>query len=155
MDFIYRLVIAFVLIALGLVLYQAWNRWQLGRLGRGNVQGLPGLEGWRSGVPAVLYFTTPDCVPCRTAQRPALERLKGELTDGVQVIEVDASAQTVVADHWGVLSVPTTFVLDRAGQPRHVNHGVASAEKLKRQLVDVENNKEEKFRLSQPNYQVK
>jgi hypothetical protein len=39
-----------------------------------------------------------------------------------------------VADYWGVLSAPTTFIIDARGQPRAVNHGLASMEKLLRQL---------------------
>ncbi|HLE53485.1 MAG TPA: hypothetical protein VI755_15570, partial [Anaerolineales bacterium] len=42
------------------------------------------------------------------------------------------------ADYWGVLSVPTTFIIDRRGRPRRVNHGVASAEKLFKQIEDVD-----------------
>ena len=34
--------------------------------------------------------------------------------------------------------MPTTFVLDAAGAPSHVNHGVAAAEKLKRQIAEDE-----------------
>jgi LmbE family N-acetylglucosaminyl deacetylase len=68
-------------------------------------------------------------------QAPALMQLQDELgQDGVQVIPIDAIRQSEAADAWGVLSVPTTFVLDRSGQARQVNHGVARAEQLKRQI---------------------
>ncbi len=137
MDLLSRVLTSMVFIALGLLAYLAWNRWHLRRLSRASVQRAPGLEQWRPGVPAILYFTTPDCAPCRTLQRPALERLKRELTDGLQVIEIDASAQTAVADHWGVLSVPTTFVLDTLGRPQTVNHGATQAKKLRRQLEEL------------------
>jgi thioredoxin 1 len=136
MEIFTRLLLALALCLLGLGLYWAWNRWQLQRLSRARTEA-PGLEGLRPGVPALLYFTTPDCAPCRTTQRPALERLKTELGEGLQVLEVDASLRPSVADYWGVLSVPTTFVIDAAGQPRRVNHGVASKEKLKQQLEEV------------------
>jgi hypothetical protein len=54
--------------------------------------------------------------------------------DRLQIVEIDAASQPEVASKWGVLSVPTTFVLDHKGQPQHVNHGVASYEKLLRQM---------------------
>ena len=136
METLIRLLSATLIIALGIGLYRGWNRWQLNRLSRRRATA-PGLEKLRPGLPAILYFTTPDCVPCRTAQRPALERLKAEMAGGVQVLEVDAGAQPVVADYWGVLSVPTTFIIDPAGRPRRVNHGVTSKEKLKQQLEEV------------------
>lgn len=123
-----------ILIA-GLLLCAYWgvNKLILARL-RGK-QG--GLENLRSGVPAILYFTTPGCVPCKTVQRPALSRLQEHLGDSIQVIEVNAASQPELADYWGVLSVPTTFIIDAHGQARRVNHGVTSAEKLQAQIEEV------------------
>jgi thioredoxin 1 len=140
MEIVTRLLIALALAGLGLLAYTAWNRWQFFRLrapAAGDRRAAPGLEAWQSGRPAILYFTTPECAPCRTMQRPALERVRAELEARIQVIEIDASVQTAAADHWGVLSVPTTFVLDAGGAPQHVNHGVAGAQKLLRQLESV------------------
>ena len=97
-----------------------------------------GLEGIRPGIPAVLYFTTPSCVPCKTVQRPALARLQERLNDSIQVIEIDAAVRPDLANYWGVLSVPTTFIIDGRGRPRRVNHGVSSAEKLEEQIEEVE-----------------
>jgi thioredoxin 1 len=97
-----------------------------------------GLETISPGIPAILYFTTPTCVPCRTVQRPALAKLQERLGDSIQVIEVDAAAQPELANYWGVLSVPTTFIIDGRGRPRRVNHGVSSAEKLQNQIEGVE-----------------
>ena len=87
---------------------------------------------------AVLYFTTPYCVPCRTTQRPALARLMEHTAGAVQLLQVNAIEQSDLAESWGVLSVPTTFVNDSDGQARRVNHGAASAEKLLNQLEEVE-----------------
>lgn len=138
MDIVIRALIALALAGLGLLAYTAWNRWQLRRLrARAGGRRPPGLETWEAGRPGLLYFTTPECAPCRTMQRPALERLRADLGPRLQIVEIDASAQPAVADHWGVLSVPTTFVLDAAGAPRHINHGVASAAKLSQQLAAI------------------
>jgi thioredoxin 1 len=92
------------------------------------------LPGWQPGRPVILYFTTPDCAPCRTIQRPALQRVQAEWGDRLQVIEVDATRHADLAKRWGVLSVPTTFLLDTTGKPRFVNHGVTRAEHLMEQL---------------------
>ncbi len=131
-----RVEISGAIIAVGIALYWGWVRLQLWRLQR-TTKATPGLETLNSGLPAILYFSTPECVPCRAAQEPAFETLLGELGARLQVIQIDATAQPAVADYWGVLSVPTTFVIDHLGRPRRVNHGVASARKLSGQLKEL------------------
>lgn len=121
----------------GLAAYWVLNRVFLRRM-RGRTLGLESLE---PGVPAILYFTTPDCVPCKTQQRPALHALAEQLGAQVQIVQVDATERPELADYWGVLTVPTTFIIDGEGQPRGINHGVASAEKLLSQLETVEGRK--------------
>jgi len=93
------------------------------------------LSAFTPGTPGILYFTTPDCLTCKAAQKPALRELTQRLPGGVQVIEIDAADNRSMAHAWSVLSVPTTFVLDRDGKPRQVNHGFASANKLLGQLA--------------------
>ena len=118
------------IVALGLLIYWAGNRMQMARLRKPS----SGLEDFAVGTPGILYFTTPDCVPCKTQQQPAFKRLTEELGIKVLIVEVDATQRPDLADYWGVLSVPTTFIIDSKLQPRGVNHGVASAEKLKKQI---------------------
>lgn len=95
------------------------------------------LERFERGLPGIVYFTTPDCGACKTVQRPALSALRERLQSSLQIIEVDAAERPDLARAWSVLTVPTTFILDREGRPRHVNQGVASAEKLASQLQSV------------------
>jgi hypothetical protein len=90
-QMLFRGFIALGLIGLGLVLYWAWNRLQLRRLGGVQTGRLRGLETFRPGVPGILYFTTPDCQVCLTAQKPALRRLEAEMGSAVQIAEVDAT----------------------------------------------------------------
>lgn len=130
-----RAIIAVGIAAAGLAIYWAWNRWQLHRLVQG-ASAAPGLAGLRPGTAAVLYFTTTDCSVCRTVQQPALAQLEAALGDTIQIIEINATEQPSVADYWGVLSVPTTFIIDRQGQPRRVNHGLTRREKLAAQLAE-------------------
>jgi thiol-disulfide isomerase/thioredoxin len=84
--------------------------------------------------PVIVYFTTPDCAPCKTVQRPAIHQVSKLLGENLQVIEIDAAERPDLAKVWGVLSVPTTFLLDARGEARYVNNGVARAEKLMEQI---------------------
>ena len=84
--------------------------------------------------PVIVYFTTPDCAPCKTVQRPALEKLINLLGEKLQVVEIDATERPDLAKTWGVMSVPTTFLLNAKGEARYVNNGVTRAEKLMEQL---------------------
>ncbi len=84
--------------------------------------------------PVLVYFTTPDCAPCKTVQRPAIDRVSNLLGEKLEVVEINAYEQPDLAKTWGVLSVPTTFVIDERGEARYVNNGVARAEKLLEQI---------------------
>lgn len=129
-DLLERLLLSLAIIAAGMAAYLTFNRLTLARAG----SKVRRLKSYRPGLPAVVYFTTPTCTPCKTMQRPTLRRLQENFGKWFQVIEVDASAHPNLANEWGVVSVPTTFIIDAAGKPRHVNHGVATAEKLIQQL---------------------
>ncbi len=129
-----RLTLLLILALLAVLMVGGLRRWQVFRARRTALSD-PLISGLRPGIPAILYFSSPTCAPCRTQQRPALQRLLAELGDRVQVIEVNALEQRDVADRWGVLSVPTTVVLDWQGRPRAVNNGVTGPETLRRQLL--------------------
>lgn len=133
-----RLAWALAIIAAGLLTYRLMNRWILARAARtARRVDLPGLSGSRRETPVLLYFTTPTCAPCKTVQRPAIQRLQAQLGERLQVVEIDAAAQPEIASRWGVLSVPTTFILDAQGRPRHVNHGVTPQDKLLHQVNEA------------------
>ncbi|HEX2905857.1 MAG TPA: thioredoxin family protein [Phototrophicaceae bacterium] len=129
-----RLVLAVVLLALAFAAYQLLKQRNLQRAAATAAVD-PILDDFKPGIPAIVYFTTPGCIPCKTQQQPALSRLRTELGENnIQIIQIDAVENPDAADRWGVFSAPTTFILDPHGQPREVNHGVADAAKLKRQI---------------------
>jgi thiol-disulfide isomerase/thioredoxin len=92
------------------------------------------LDEYAPGRPAVLYFTAPGCVPCRLIQKPALAELTQQVGPDLQIITVDASLDPDLARSWGVLSVPTTFLIDSQGHPRRVNHRAVIASALLEQF---------------------
>ena len=93
-------------------------------------------EGWQS---------RPDMSPFTRAFRASIlarARFIEDLVAGQAVLGVDqyvilgagldtfAQRRPELASRRGVMSVPTTFLFDPRGQLRHINHGVARAEKL-------------------------
>ena len=132
-----RVLLSIALIVLGTIGWIVFNRLSVRRAARMAVQHAddPALSSLQVGIPAVLYFTTPSCAPCRTLQRPALDQLKTAFgSDRIQVLQIDATEQPELADRWGVFSAPTTFILDSSLTPRLINRGVASFETLKNQV---------------------
>jgi thiol-disulfide isomerase/thioredoxin len=134
-----RLVLLVVLalaVALAVQGVRAWNAARTRRL-----LGQPGSSAWASlstapdGRPTVVQFSTASCAACHTAQAPAVAHLEQQLgSAAVRVINVDAAAQPAVARAFGVLTVPSTVVLDADGTVRAVNQGFASTARLLQQL---------------------
>lgn len=130
MDILLRFGLAVVIIGLGAFAYWLFNQRLLIRA-RNNIFT---LFNTLPNKPVLVYFTTPDCAPCKTIQRPAINRVSHVLGAKLEVVEIDATERPDLAKAWGVMSVPTTFVLDTRGEARFVNNGVARAEKLLEQI---------------------
>lgn len=130
-----RTLIVILLFILGFAAYTLFTRRQINRVASLDSAQDPILSRLAPGIPAIVYFTTPYCLPCRTQQQPALARLRETLGEtNVQIIQIDATEDPDSADRWGVFSAPTTFVIDRNGKTTAVNHGVADTFKLRQQL---------------------
>jgi thioredoxin-like negative regulator of GroEL len=130
-----RLLLLIALLAAGYLAYRLLTRRQM-RAAADQAPADPLLADVAPGAPVIVYFTTPTCAPCRLQQTPTLEALQRELA-GLRVIRVDAEQNPDAADRWRVFSVPTLFVLDGSGQPRHVYNGVVDAATLRRDLERV------------------
>jgi thiol-disulfide isomerase/thioredoxin len=131
-EVILRGLVALTLLIAGFAIFRMWTL-RHRRHASFVAQRDPLLERVPPGVPAIVYFTTPTCIACRSAQTPALRQLQSELGDGIHVITVDAVDQPDAASRWGVLTAPTTFVLDPNHQTVAINHGTADSALLKRQ----------------------
>ncbi len=128
-----RLLIVTVLFTLGFAAYIAYTRYQMRRIS--SLDADPIRQRLTPGIPAIVYFTTPGCLPCKTQQQPALMTLTHLLGESqLQIIQIDASEEAATAERWGVMTAPTTFIIDRDGRTKAINHGVADAGKLQRQI---------------------
>lgn len=129
-DVLSRLGLAIAIIIVGVLAYWFLNQHLLVRAGNN----IFSLFNQLPNKLVIVYFTTPDCAPCKTIQRPALNQVLSMLGEKLQVVEIDATERPDLAKLWGVMSVPTTFLLDAHGKARYVNNGVARVEKLMEQI---------------------
>lgn len=125
-----RLILALALLAVGYLLVRRFQSNQLKRASAAD----PLLADLTPDRPTIVYFTTPGCMTCKTAQQPALQRLQQALAGRLHVVQVDASQHPDAATRWGVQTAPTTFVLDSSGKPIAVNNGFADEALLRKQL---------------------
>jgi len=125
-----RGLIAIGLIIIGVVFYSLWSK----RQRKVAEIALPGLEGRIPNIHLIVYFTTITCSPCKTVQRPALEKVQQTFGDRLQVITIDACEQVDLANQWGVMTVPSTFIFSPENELLAHNIGVANVEKLLMQL---------------------
>ncbi len=116
-----------MVLALGVA---ALKRWQKGKGSRARHLLLPG-----SGKVSIVYFHSPSCVTCRVSQKPILDRLLAQVgANMLRLVPIDVTEKTGVAREWGVTTVPSTYVIDPAGEVAHVNNGLTSELTLRRQL---------------------
>lgn len=129
-EILLRFALAVGIIIAGVGVYWLLNQRLLSRAG----DNLNSLLNPLPNKPTIIYFTTPDCAPCKTVQRPALDKLSNLFGEKLHVVEIDATERPDLAKTWGVMSVPTTFLLNSRGEARYVNNGVARVEKLMEQI---------------------
>lgn len=112
----------------------AWQVWRLRALQASSSAPSP-LAGIVGDGPTLLYFTTDDCAQCRFQQRPILDRLSAAAP--IPVVTLDAIAREDLARHYGIMTVPSTVVLDAQRAPVAINHGVAPLHKLQSQVAPL------------------
>lgn len=89
------------------------------------------------GRPAVVAFSTPACIECRSRQAPALSRLALSVGDAVTVRTLSALEHPTLVRQIGILTVPATVVVDAAGRVRHLNLGFTAETTLREQLAGI------------------
>lgn len=105
----------------------AVRRTEVGAASAPRAQALQAV-GVRPGAVTVLHFSATWCGPCAAVRRvvaSAVEELDSTETP-VDDVEVDMDAEPALARDFGVMSLPTTFVLDGSLRERSRASGVPS-----------------------------
>ncbi|MEZ0052077.1 thiol-disulfide isomerase/thioredoxin [Mycobacterium sp. MAA66] len=82
--------------------------------------------------PTVVHFSATWCGPCAAVRR-VVDQVCDDL-GGVAHVEIDMDVNPVAARRLSVLSLPTTFIFDAAGQQRYRTAGVPKAADLRSAL---------------------
>ncbi|MCE7983991.1 MAG: thioredoxin [Caldilinea sp. CFX5] len=131
-----RGLILLVVVAVTVGLWQLWRFYQMRRLATLAKRSAPAvLAGRLAPGPTVLYFTGPHCAQCRLQQTPILTQLTAAAP--VNLHTIDAVQEEQVARFYGVMTVPTTILLDRTHTPKAINHGLVSLPQLRQQVAEL------------------
>ncbi|HOB49136.1 MAG TPA: thioredoxin family protein [Mycobacterium sp.] len=85
--------------------------------------------GLSTDAPTIVHFTATWCGPCAAVRR-VVDQVCADLP-GVAHVEIDLDANPDAARRLSVLSLPTTFIFDAAGQQRYRSAGVPKAADLR------------------------
>ena len=131
-----RLLILLIAILIGTASLGIWRLWLARRVQKLATVAAPAeLDKLVLAGPALLYFTTADCVQCRLQQTPILAQLTA-ITD-ITVHKFDAVEQETLAKFFGIMTVPTTIWLDKVHRPTVINHGLTGLATLRQQAQAV------------------
>ena len=128
------IVLVAVMVTAAVLVIRRWNARRVSEL-IGQAPLWDALGESPDGRRTLVAFSTPSCAACHTAQAPAIKAVEQQLGAAeIRVIKVDASKQPEVARAFGVLTVPSTVVLEPAGRVVAVNQGFAPSRRLIEQL---------------------
>ncbi len=72
---------------------------------------------YKGDKPAIIDFYTNWCGPCRQLA-PVLKQLQKEYGNSIQIYKVNTEKATEVSRHFGIVSIPTLFLIPAKGTPR-------------------------------------
>jgi hypothetical protein len=85
----------------------------------------------------ILAFSSDDCRQCHEMQIPALQRVLDARGSKVSVAEVDAPNSPDLTQHYRIMTLPSTVIMDAAGRAHAVNYGFANTQRLLDQVDEV------------------
>ena len=122
-------------IILFVLIVAAIGMWLVRRRGIQRAQNAIQGLGITPGISTIVYFWSPRCHLCRNAQKPILEHIVEEYGEKyLRLISYNVDESSDMAKAWGVMTIPTTFIIDQSGEVLFVNSGLATDGVLHRQL---------------------
>jgi thioredoxin-like negative regulator of GroEL len=92
----------------------------------------------QTNIPTIVYFWSAGCPVCKLTQRRVLDGILAEYgKERLALTAYNTDETPDVAKEWGVMTLPTTILLDATGMIRHINNGLVVSEDLRRQLAPM------------------
>ena len=129
-----RFIISVGIFLAGYVIYRLVQYMQIKKAAR-NSDVPPGFIPGKTGV---VVFSSPSCSVCKTVLMPTLTALKQLPEINIQVIELDVVQHATISKEWGIMSVPTMYILDVNGKPKFVNNGVMPQKRLYETILRIQ-----------------
>ncbi len=127
--FLERLLIIGLLTLIGTGAFMFFKHGQLRHINRH-------VTAFTSGQPTLLYFRSDTCGTCPTQAR-YLEKLADDENGRFAIQSIDVDTEPEKAKQYGVMTLPTTMILDTTGQVKEINYGLTPSHKLSKQLALV------------------
>ena len=115
--------------------YGMYRQWQIRR--RSQRRRLPNKV--RTDKPTLLYFWTPECSQCKP-QEQQIERANSTLQQFGKQLDIqkfNAHEEKELAEFLGVMTVPTTVLIDSQGNVSALNPGLTKARKIVDQMISL------------------
>ncbi len=131
-----RILIAILITAVILSLLVAWRWWhkrRVQKITRPTAETTAETED----RPTILYFRGDSCAICPT-QSIFLEKLQTEWgAERFLLRTIDAEKERDTAVAYGILTLPTTILLNGRGDVQQINYGLTNTHKLAQQLEKI------------------
>ena len=127
-----RIIITGILFLLGAGGVVVYKQWHVGRLNRETaVSAITSFA-----TPTLLYFRSDECAACPTQGR-YVEQVLGWWNGRIAIRQIDTDTEPETAQRYGVMTLPTTILVDNTGSVQDVNYGLTNAHKLNKQVERI------------------
>lgn len=87
-----------------------------------------------NGKVRILAFSSATCTQCHTLQQPTLRKLQALRSENIEIQDIDAPSSPELVKRYHILTVPSTVLLNAAGEACAINYGFANMGKLQAQI---------------------
>jgi thioredoxin-like negative regulator of GroEL len=127
-----RLIITMLLFLIGTGSVVFLKQWHVRRLNRETAV----FPSSVATTPTLLYFSSDGCAACPTQGRfvsQVAQAWNGRLA--IRKINTDIEPET--AQQYGIMTLPTTIILDHVGTIKEINYGLTNTQKLNKQVASL------------------